>query len=358
MGKIISPKRKQGRVEYPTTLAKAVLVNEGKEGMTVQDFIDDEPRRLAEIYEPVFADTLPVPSAATMRKLYLLPADHAEGSDVKEEYITARELVDEEYVYRWEKLGRTAPAEIAVIELGTEMPEGEALDTLRRVFNDEYKFLVVYDIVLDASFPVYPYPGGGSVLFIGTENDGTMERRVTYTFDIDSTTTPIEITGYWREVYENPASRMTSLFMFPTLADFDEESLGRLSYITRGYDAVYAIYDNELDVNFLATLTFHEDSPYGWLICGTFTDGTTETTVEYYIATDSVTEEVSAYERVVTTRPVDRHVLISQSEYDQLVEDEEVDPELIYMVYEDEDENENENENENEGGPSEPSPNL
>lgn len=342
-------KGERGSRTYPYTHAKAVFVD-SDEYKTVQDFIDDEPRRLAEIYEPVFADALPEPSAATMRKLYLIPAEFGEGSDVKEEYITARELVDEQYVYRWEKLGRTAPEEIAMVELGTDTPEGDVLNTLRRVFNDEYKLAIVYDIDLDASFPVYPYPGGGGVRLIGTQNDGTMERRVTYSFTIDSTTTPIEITDYSRDVYEKPASQLISLVMFSDLSDFDERTLGWLSYITRGYGAIYAVYDNELGVIFPATLTRSDDDTYDWLICGTFTDGTSETTVKYYVAIDGVTEEVSAYERVAITRPADRHVPISQSAYAQLVTDGEVDPELIYMVYADEDENENE------GDPSEPEP--
>lgn len=277
MGKIISPKRKQGRVEYPTTLAKAVLVNEGKEGMTVQDFIDDEPRRLAEIYEPVFADTLPEPSAATMRKLYLIPADYEEGDDVKEEYITARELVDDEYVYRWEKLGRTAPTEIFIMRMYDSIDDFSPEDLVR--------------------LKEYLHGGGSSnpKLFLIMD----FEDGFTFEFDEDNTTQQDE--------------------------HHHMELVGKTTRISSAgyYPYPHTVFEYRYIIDF------------DWL----------EDTVE-----------ITSYERVATSYPEDRHVLISKSAYDQLVEDEEVDPELIYMVYEDEDEEENENENEE--VPSEPSPNL
>lgn len=279
MGKIISPKRKQGRVEYPTTLAKAVLVNEGKEGMTVQDFIDDEPRRLAEIYEPVFADTLPEASAATMRKLYLIPAGPEFDNDVKEEYITARELVDEEYVYRWEKLGRTAPEEIHILRMYDSIGDFSPEDLVR--------------------LKEYLHGGGSSnpkLFLIMDFADG-----FTFEFDEDNTTQQDE--------------------------HHHIEFVGKTTHISSAgyYPYPHTVFEYRYIID------------YDWL----------EDTVE-----------ITSYERVATVYPEDRHVLISQSAYDQLVEDDEVDLELIYMVYEDEDEDENENENENEGGPSEPSPNL
>lgn len=57
-----------------------------------------------EQFEVVIANSLPVASASTLRKMYLVPSDNPKTSNVKDEYVT----IQSGGSYSWEQIGSTA----------------------------------------------------------------------------------------------------------------------------------------------------------------------------------------------------------------------------------------------------------
>lgn len=77
---------------------------------------------------------LPEPSAATMYKLYLVPAVGGSGTNVKSEHLTIRSGVEGSYTYRWEKIGDT---DIDLSGYSTTQEMNEAIAAAVRGFKTE-----------------------------------------------------------------------------------------------------------------------------------------------------------------------------------------------------------------------------
>lgn len=87
---------KRGNLFFPITRESAVFDNNGVDLTTkLNSFLSGN-------FE--FVNVLPVPSASTVRKIYLVPSSNPAEQNTKDEYVTVREG----NAYRWEQIGSTS----------------------------------------------------------------------------------------------------------------------------------------------------------------------------------------------------------------------------------------------------------
>lgn len=102
-------------------------------------------------FDVVVVDTLPVASAGTMYKIYLIPKTGGKTQNIKEEYITLKGGTEESPTYTWEKIGDTAidlsgyvqkTTEIAGVEIGDGISKEDLIDALSGIESGDVATIV------------------------------------------------------------------------------------------------------------------------------------------------------------------------------------------------------------------------